>query len=266
LNDTQVSVGVPKLFVVKLHTRGWSVGVSHTPEERVLTTFFRLSQEQRNRLQYLKVQFYRMLNREKLFMVNDEYVVSEKKLVRVERFFREIYGEFEELRREIYEELASNWDAIMKKLREHAEREGISLKRLEELKPISSDFLEMSYTVHPLNTMISVIYRQAEEFKKLSRKALEYKSLAERTKREAEDMLRQIRSSYNAKVEELEKTINLLKEAVKQEKAENYRLRLRAKAETLASEAKDIAPLLGEETAEDLYNKLDALKEFFLEH
>lgn len=256
MSVTQVS----KLFIVELHTRGWAVGISHTPEERVITTIFRLSKQQKNKLQSLKVRFYRVLERYSTFTLGEKYIVPQKYLPNIEGEFKNIHNEFITLRKEIYSELMQKWDEIKKRLETYAKKMGLNVN-IERLKPVGEDFLEMYYIVTPLNLSINQLIDLSKEFETLAKERDEYKSLANRLKGEANRMINEIKAKYEEKINELESTVNKLKEALKEKSREVYRLRLRVKE--VADDAEEIANFLGEETVEDLKNRLEALKEVF---
>ncbi|MEM1696529.1 MAG: hypothetical protein QXQ90_08055, partial [Desulfurococcaceae archaeon] len=158
--DTRVS----QLYIIELRTRGWAVGVSYSPEERILTTIYRLSKEQKNKLQYLKVKFYRALVRLSVFTLGEKYVVPQKHLPEVERVFSEIYDEFVELRREIYEDIVGRWDVIQRKLEERLNSMGLPTSRIHRLKPADESFLDMYYVVIPLSLTIDQLINVSEEF------------------------------------------------------------------------------------------------------
>ncbi|MEM4563406.1 MAG: hypothetical protein QXI55_05735 [Thermofilum sp.] len=250
-----------QLYIVELKTRGWTVGISHIPEERVLTTVFRLSRKQRNRLQYLKVKFYRVLEKYSVFTLGDKYVVSQRHLPEVEKRFSEIYSEFVELRREIFNEITEKWDEIQGRLEERVRSMGLPATRLHRLKPEDEAFLEMYYVVTPLSFTVDQLAKVSEEFEKLARERDEYKMIAKRVRDEAERNLAEVRKAYEEKVRELERAVEELKRALKERSKEVYRLRMRIKE--AAEDAHDIASFLGSNTLEDLKARLEGLKEFF---
>lgn len=256
-----VETNTSPLYVVELRTRGWAVGVSRSEEERVLTTIFRLSKNQKNRLQQLKVKFYRVLAKYSVLRLGDKYVIPLKNLPEVERRFLEIQKEFNNLRREIFLDIVGKWDNMRLVLRNYALKHNILPDRIEKLKPDGEDFIDMYYLVFPLKLNISQMLYVSEELEKLAKERDEYKSLAARLKNEAENMTREIKTKYEEKIRELNKVIEQLNEAVSKQSKEIYRLRL--KAREIASEASEVASFLGEETIEDLKSRLEALKEFF---
>ena len=259
--DTQVSGSKPQLYIVELRTRGWSVGVSYTLEERILSTVFRLSKEQKNRLQYLKVKFYRFLDRVSLFTIGDKYVVSQKDLPEIEREFSSIYSEFVKMRREFYEDIISRWDQIQRRLEERLISMGVPVSRIHRLKPSDEgSFLDMYYVVIPLSLTIDQLVNVSEEFEKLARERDEYKALARRVREEAERNLAEVRRAYEEKIRELEEIVERLKNALKNQSREIYRLRL--KARELSDDLMEIGGFLGGEVLDDLRNRLEALKEF----
>jgi len=251
------------LYVVELRTRGWAVGISHSPEERVITTIFRLSKAQKNRLQYLKVKFYRALDRYSVMTLGDKYIVPEKHLPEIEREFQEVFAEFKQLRKEIHDELMSRWSEIESKLKKYAKEHEIPPERIERLKPNSSEenFLEMYYIVTPLALSISQLINVSEEMERLAKERDEYRALAERLRREAWRMVEEVKMKYQQKVNELNSLIERMKSKLKEQSKEIYRLRL--KAREIADDAKEIAEFLGPETVEDLKAKLEMLKEYF---
>jgi predicted RNase H-like nuclease (RuvC/YqgF family) len=121
----------------------------------------------------------------------------------------------------------------------------------------------MYYTVTPLSDLINQIYRTSEDFERLSQQVAEYKSLAKRVKEEADRMINEMKKKYNDKIKELNDTIEKLKDALKKKSKEAYVLRLKAKA--ISEDAMDVANLLGEETVDDLKEKLQALQEYFVD-
>jgi len=249
-----------RLFIVQLHTRGWAVGVSYTPEERVLMSIFRLSSEQRNRLQYLKVKFYRFIGDLSVCRFGEQYVVREKDLLEIERFFKEeVEKPFLEERGKIFKELLDRWDDIENRLASYAKRIGIDPSKISRLKPKEESFLDLYYTVTPLDFHIAGVFDLARKFEEKANELQEYKSLAERIKRDAERRIAELKSIYEEKLAEMNKVVEKLKEAVKEKDRELYRARLMG----LIDDAKDVAELLGEETTEDLKAKIEALKDFF---
>jgi len=247
-----------RLFIVQLHTKGWAVGVSYTPEERVLMSIFRLSNEQKNRLQYLKVKFYRFVGSLSICKFGEQYVVREKDLIGIERFFKdEVEKPFLEERKKIFRELLDKWDEIENRLVSYAKRHGIDPNRISRLKPKEESFLDLYYTVTPLDLQISGVFDLASKFEEKSSEAQEYRALAERVKRDAERRIAELKAIYEEKIAEMNRVIEKLKEAVKEKDRELYKARLMG----LVEDAKDVAELIGEETAEDLKAKMEALKE-----
>lgn len=264
-SDTQVAVALkrPEFYIVELRTRGWAVGISHSPEERVLTTIFRLSRKQKNKLQYLKVKFYRTLDKYSVFTLGEKYVVPQKHLPEIERDFNALYSEFLDLRKEIFDSIEDKWDEIRQKLEKQAVQMGIPTSRISKLKPSTEDFIDMYYVITPLNLSINHLIDLSEEFEKLAKERDEYKMIAARLRDEARRTLAEVKKAYEEKITELEKTIDELKKALKEKSREVYRLRL--KAREIAGDASEIASFLGGETMQDLKMKLEALKEFFTE-
>jgi len=250
---------LPSLYLVEVHLKGVSVGISHSPEERILTTIYRLSSDERNKLHYFKVKFYRILERNCVFKLREKYVVSLKALAELENGFREIHRDFVQLRKEIYDRLLDQWPSISKRLAEYALRFGIPADRVEALKPSNpDDFLDLSYSITPLPQVISQLQNLAEQLSKISK----YQQLAMRIKKEAEEMVEEIKKRYEEKVRNLEETVERLRNALK--KSEQMRYELSLKVGELSQEVEDVRELIGEETAEDLNFRLEALKKRFI--
>jgi DNA repair exonuclease SbcCD ATPase subunit len=253
------------LCIVELHFRGLNVAVSRSPEEHILSTVYRLSAEEKNKLSALKVKFYRLLDRYSVFRIGEKYVVSYDKLPVIEKEFKGIRADFLKLRAEIYENLRKNWPVLSEKLKRFAEKYDIPPERIERLAPPDEQdlLLDMNYTILPLHLAITQMYATAEEFEKMSKKVEEYKDLADRLRRNAEEMVKQVRGEYEKKIKELENTIEKLKEAIKTQSKEIYRLRVRAKE--LINETESISTILGkseEEEIEELKTKLQVLQEY----
>lgn len=245
-----------RLFLVQLNTRGWVAIVSFSPEEHVLTTFFRLSKVQRASLQYLKVKFYRKLARLAVTKFADQYVVRERDLVEVEKTFREIYNDFLKIRKEIYNELVTAWPEIEARLKSFAEKLGYAVD-VSRLKPTEESFLELSYSVMPLDLVIAHVFNLAEEFRKKAVEAEEYKALAGRIEAEAKQRIKELEERYNGKIKELEETVEKLKKALTEKEKQLYLARLGR----LEEDAMDIAGLLGKDTVEALKAKIEAVHE-----
>jgi len=249
------------LFLVELHFSGIGKGITHSPEDRVITSIHRLSAKEKNRLQYFKVKFYRILDRYCVFRLRDKYVLSTRGLVEVEKEFRKIYAEFISLRSEIYTRLVSDWPNLAERLKAYAVRFGIQPERVDALKPKDpSEFLEMSYSITPLPQLLEQLKSLVSEFES---KGEDYQQLAERVKRENQKILDEIKQKYEEKIKQLEALVDELKKALKKSERKSYELRLRLGE--VAEEASEIASLLGEETEEDLKYRLESLKSYFIE-
>lgn len=248
--------------MVELHLRGLNKAISRSPDERVIASIYRLSKEEKNKLQYLKVKFYRLLDKHAVCQIDQKYVVPESALIEIEKGFEEIYKEFDKLRKDIFEFFEKNWSSLSAKLKNYADKYNIPKEKIDALKPNDEHFLELSYTIKPLPSMINENYDLVERLKEMGEKVREYEAIAERIRRETDEMIAQVRESYEKKIEELNFTIEKLKKALKEKSKDVHRLRLRAK--TIAKEVEEIAPILGEEVVEELEGRLEALKEYFV--
>jgi len=236
-----------ELYIVELRTRGLFVGVSKVPEERILTTVFRLGEKERNKVLYLRFKFYRSLDKlSVLTLFGEKYVVPRKYLPEVERVFSEVYGEFLKVRREAYSKLVDRWDEVRKRL----EDMGIPPEKILRIKPSDESFLDIYYVVTPLSVVINGFMKASEE---LEGEGDEYRVIAGRVRDEAERILNEVRRGYEEKVKELEKVVEELRKSPK-----NYRLRF--KALDLMSDAEEIAKFLG--ITEDFRKRVEPLKEY----
>lgn len=259
--DTQVS----RLYVVSLKISGLNVGVGFE-EDIVLTRIFRLSASERNRFQYLKVKFYRVLERYAAFKLFDKYVVRESRLPIIESSFKEIYKEFVALRSEVYSRLVSSWPAIEEKIKKYlekiAENRTVPISKIDKLRPPQrpEDLMEMSYSVVPLS---SIIVSYDDVIDELVRAGGIYQEIAERIAKEKEQLISTLKNKYEEKILELEKTIENLKKALVEKSAEVEKLKM--KLGEVAEDAESIASILGDDAVTDLRVRLRALEELFAE-
>ncbi|MEM2587636.1 MAG: hypothetical protein QXV23_04985 [Candidatus Bathyarchaeia archaeon] len=251
------------LYLVEFHFHGLGKSVCRIPEERVLTAIYRLGRRDRGRFQYFKVKFYRLLSKYKVMKIREKYIVHERSLIHIERGFREIYDEFSKARMEAYQHITSRWDEIASRLAKYGRRFGIPAERILSLKPGSiEEFLEINYSITPLPLLIDQMNYSAEQLEKLGG---EYGVIAGRVRREVDEIVKQIREQYKAKIDELEETVRKLRKALRDKTVEAYELKI--KAGRIATEAEDITPLLGQdESVELMKSKLEALKKTLTTH
>lgn len=251
--------GVKGLFAVELRLRGLFVGVHFSPDERVEVSIYRFRKDERNKLQYLKVKWYRVLEDLSVLKLGDKYVVSGRRLPELEEKFRELYREFESIRNEIVERLRAEWSKEEERLRAQAEKLGVSPARLERLKPDLSDskLLEMEYTIAPLPSLLEALREISDQVEELAKERDEYRALAERLRRVYEEEKRSLRESFEKRVTELEEEVKRLRSAVKVQKQKIYELAL--KANDLSAALSDSSDLFDEGSLEDMKTRLDAL-------
>ncbi|MEM1696352.1 MAG: hypothetical protein QXQ90_07130 [Desulfurococcaceae archaeon] len=243
------------LFLVELRTKGWTVGAVYTPEERALATVFRLTREQRNKLQYLKVKFYRALDKVSVFKLWGKHVVPLTNLPEVERAFGEVYEEFLRLRSEIHSNLVARWSEIEEKLR----ASGVPEPRIQRLKPVDEAFMDMYYTVLPLPLTADQVRKSTEELEKLATEKPEYRAVARRVREEAERVIEEARRAYEERLAKLETLLSILRKTPRHMPEEADQL----KQEALRTmrECIEIAILLGPEALENLKAKLSSITE-----
>lgn len=253
------------LFIIEVHCKGLQVGVTKSPEDRIITTFFRFSKEEKSKFQYFKIRTYRLLERLSNFKLGDKYVISTKNLLVFEKEFQQIYIEFAQFRKEVYDRLNDNWPLIFEKMSTYAKRFEIPTEKLERLKPNDELFLDLNYDITPLPSLLRQIYKTYEDFQQLSRQKEEYRMLAERMRRKMEETRMELKKQYDEKIRTLNEKIEMLKIYLKEEKKKRYVEMLKHDTEEISSKAMEIAELLGPETAEELNEKLDMLKQMLLE-
>jgi len=253
-------------YIVEVRMTGLGVSLSYTDKvtKHVVTSIFRLSKHERSQLQYLKVKLYRELARLASFQLDDSYVLHARKLREFEEAFREVYEEFKEIRRRVYAEIVQNWPAIRQGIIEYISKTGDPGPNMEEklrrIDPPESEegLAELSYRLIPLNFLLKL-----EEMG-----VIDDEAVRERVKAEAEKMRKEIERQYELKIRELEKAIAEFQRRVAEQEEKIKKLRgiLRsreyylAKLDGLIREAEDAEEILGEETAEELKNRVEALK------
>ena len=244
-----------KFFIVEFSMKGVSDGVS-SREERLYNKFFRIDRNQKSSLDKLSVYFYREVKRNAAFKLDKKYVVSERKLSRIEKKFGELEDEFKPLREEIFKDVTANWDAIIKDLGTAHPDLKFDPDKLDELKPGSIDFLKINYSLIPLKNKLKELDGLKDLF--LSK---EYKNpeIARRMENLKGEMETQIRKQYEEKFEDLTAKEEKLKKALKSKKKAEYKEKLWEKANALTEDIQDMAELIGEE--DSIRFRLDSMKE-----
>jgi hypothetical protein len=251
-------------YIVELRMTGLGVSLSYTDRvtKHVVTSIYRLSKYERSQLQYLKVKLYRVLDRLASFQLDDSYVLHAKRLREFEEEFREVYEEFKKIRRRVYEEVVQNWPTIRQGIVEFLSKAGNPdmEERLRRIDPPESEegLAELSYRLIPLNFLL----------KMSEMGVIDDEPVKERVRAEAEKIRREVERQYQLKILKLEETIAEFEKKMREQEEQVRKLRsiLRsrehylAKLDGLIREAEDVEEILGEETAEELRNRVEALK------
>jgi len=249
-------------YIVEVNLIGASKALSFSDpsSQRILTSIFRLNRHQKSKLQYIKVKLYRRLKELASFSIDDKYVLNAKKLPEFDKAFSEIYQEFKSLREEIFKELRREWPNARRAIEAQLKRAGYEdkLRLLDGLEPPkdSRKLVELRYKLIPLNFLLNVS------------ELIDDEQIKRRMEREADRIRREIEAQYRSKIRELEKRIReLLKELNKKEqdiKSLRKLIRTReyylAKLEKLIPDIDDASQILGEETADELKERLEAVK------
>jgi len=255
--------GVRMYYLVEVRLTGASKSVSFTDDvsQRILTSIFRLNRRQKSRLQYVKVELYRTLRSLSSFRIDDKYVLSARKLPDFEKSFRQVYAEFRDLRKEIFEELRREWPKVKEELRDQLKRQGAiaRLKDLDRLDPPESpeQLVELRYTLIPLNFLLNLDELIDDEW------------VRERVRREAERIKEQVKHQYLERIRELEREVAELVKKVGEKDRTIAKLRklvrsreyYLAKLNNLIPDVDEVSEVLGEETVEELKERAEALLE-----
>ena len=242
-------------YIVEINLIGAykALSFSDPSSQRILTSIFRLNKHQKSRLQYIKVKLYRRLEELASFSIDDKYVLNAKRLPEFESIFSEIYREFESLREEIFEELRREWPSARQAIENQLRMMGREnkLRLLDELDPPEDPrgLVELRYRLIPLNTLLNVS------------ELIDDEQVKKRMEEEARRIRDEIEAQYRAKIRELEEELNRREQDIKSLKrlirTREYYL---AKLEKLMPDVDDASQVLGEETADELKERLEAIK------
>jgi len=249
-------------YIVEVNLIGASKSLSFSDpsSQRILTSIFRLNRHQKAKLQYIKVKLYRRLRELSSFSIDDKYVLNAKKLPEFDKAFSEVYSDFKNLRKEIFEELRKEWPKARQAIEAQLKRAGYEdkLELLDGLEPPKNprELVELRYKLIPLNFLLNVS------------ELIDDEQIKKRMEKEAYRIRKEIEKQYREKIRELEEKIrNLLKELnEKEQNIKKLRKLIRtkeyylAKLEKLIPDVDDASQVLGEETADELKERLEAVK------
>lgn len=242
-------------YIVEISLSGIakSLSILDPDSQHILTSVFRLNRIQKSKLQYVKVKLYRILESLSSFTIADKYILNVKKLPEFEKKFAEVYSDFSKIREEIYNELVAIWPNERRRIEKQLIKSGYEdkVKKLKTLDPPSrpEELVELRYRLIPLSTMLRVAEEITDEHVK------------KRMEREAERIKKEIEAQYREKIQNLENQILELKQKEKNLKklirTKEYYL---ARLNELLPDINDVSNILGEETSDELKERLEAIK------
>ena len=244
------------LYTIRVSFKGLGKSVSVSHQEHLLTRIYRLSTQDRTKMQQHKVTLYRLIAKWAVFKLDESYIIPETALPIIEDGFTEIYAKFDTLRESVYDGIVTNWDKIKQDIEDYLAKMGIN-EDLESLDPPDSagELLDLGYSLTPLADSLQQLMGTSKNLQAVDGR------VAERLKAEYEKKVDQLDKQYEKKLKEMQETADKLKEKDKL-KAEEMRA-LQIQLSALKDQTESIAPLLGEQKEEDLKSRLEGLKEFF---
>lgn len=245
-----------KLYTIKVSFKGIGKSVSVSHQDHLLTRIYRLSDKDRTKMGQHKVSLYRLINKWSIFKLDESYIIPESALTLIEDGFRDIYGKFEVLRNDVFQQITSNWSTIKQDIEQYLAKMGID-EDIDKLDPPQSadELLDLNYTLIPLSSTLQQLMGTSNTLQGVDSR------IADRMKQEHQKKIEQINKTYQKKLSELQGIADKLKEQDKLKDGEirAYRLQLSA----LKDQTESIAPLLGQDTEIDLNTRLEGLKGFF---
>ena len=244
------------LYTIKVSFKGLGKSVSVSHQEHLLTRIYRLSTQDRTKMQQHKVSLYRLISKWSVFKLDESYIVPESALPIIEDGFTEIYSKFDALRESVYNDITANWQKIRQDIEDYLTKMGID-EDLESLEPPDSveELLDLGYSLTPLADSLQQLMGTSKNLQSVDSR------VAERLKVEYEKKVEQLDKQYEKKMKTLQETADKLKEKDKLKAGELRTLQIQLSA--LKDQTESIAPLLGEQKEEDLKTRLEAMKEYF---
>ena len=245
-----------RFYVVTLGTEGFGTNVS-TLEERIRSTFIRLTPGQRAQVDYQKVKFYRTCSKLASFKLDKQWVIPRDRLNKLEYAFKEIQVAFEAAKNEIYRDLTLNWATIVDEVFKKHPDFPIPRDKIDEIRPTSPNFMSMDYSVRSL---ISVLNEMSGLKEVLSSTDLN-PDIAERVERQKQLLASRIKVEYDKKIYDLQETVEKLKNIAKKKgkRFEKYTL----EAHDMKADLEEMAGIIGEKDM--LKTKLEGMLEFLAE-
>lgn len=244
------------LYTIKVTFKGLGKSVSVSHQEHMLTRIYRLSTQDRTKMQQHKVSLYRLISKWAVFKLDESYIIPETALPIIEDGFTEIYAKFNTLRESVYNDITANWQKIEQDMQDYLAKMGID-EDLDSLEPPDSaeELLDLGYTLTPLADSLQQLMGTSKNLQGVDAR------VAQRLKTEYEKKVEQLDKQYEKKIKELQETADKLKEKDKLKAGEMRTLQIQLSA--LKDQTESIAPLLGEQKEEDLKSRLEAMKEYF---
>ena len=245
-----------RFYVVTLNTDGFGTSVS-TLEERIRSTFIRMTPEQRAQVDYQKVKFYRTCSKLASFKLDKQWVIPRDRLNKLETAFKEIQVSFEAAKNEIYRDLTLNWTSIVDDVFKKHPDFPIPRDQIDDLRPTTPNFMSMDYSVRSL---ISVLNEMAGLKEILTSTDLN-PDIAERVERQKQLLASRIKVEYDKKIYDLQATVEKLKNIAKKKgkRFEKYTL----DAHDMKADLEEMAGIIGEKDM--LKTKLEGMLEFLAE-
>ena len=239
--------------MVSLSMPGASTGKS-VFERHVVTGFKRLDKDNISALGKLKMRFYRTLKKYSTFELDNKYVVSGSKMKIINQEYSDLYLEFVEERKRLYNDLMANWDSYVDQVYSEVPNFKIPRDEIDELKPTSEDFIEMNYITKLLSTYvkehagIGTVFTDPSAMPQAIRDRFENQRLLTTEK---------IRKEYQAKLDSMQEMLDKMKNYVKK-KGKNFE-KLSMKFQETSESVLDMSDILDERDIAQV--KVDAAME-----
>jgi hypothetical protein len=246
-----------RFFVVELGTEGFSANIS-VLDEHIRSAFYRMDPEQRAKVDYQKVRFYRTCAKLASFKLDKQYVIPRDRLNLLEDEYKKIQIAFEGAKNEIYRDLTLRWKDIVDAIYKKHPTFPIPPDRMDELRPSSPNFLTMNYQVRSL---IAVLNEMKGLKEVLSSSDLN-PDIADRVEKQRQLLASKIRFEYEGKISKLNETIDRLK-GIAKKKGKRYE-KLSLQALDTKKDIEEMAEIVGEKDM--LRTRLEGMLEFLAEN
>lgn len=233
-----------RFYIVELNFNGLGEN-THATEDHILTAFYRLDKDHRNRLQYRKVQFYRACKSMSSFRLNGKYVMPVENLPGFEKQYKEIELDFFADRNDTYRYLTLNWDQIVDEVFAKHPNLPFTKDEINKMRPDSPDFITMNYDFRSLGSYMNELKGLKEMFADASSP-----ELAKRLEIQKDIVMAQIRAQFQDKITELQTRVEKMKKFIKK-KGKGFDKRME-RIDKVKSVALDMAEILGEKDSVEM--------------